>query len=59
MQKAFSNFSFINLHFQLWCTHHHPDDVEKACRGGLKTMNLDYFDLYLMHWPFAFKVNKV
>jgi len=40
---------------KLWSTHHHPDDVEKACRDALKVTQMDYFDLYLMHWPMAFK----
>ena len=44
---------------KLWCTHHHPDDVEKACRDAIKKTQLGYFDLYLMHWPMAFKVTAI
>jgi len=40
---------------KLWCNKHHPDDVEDACRVTLKNLGIDYLDLYLMHWPMAYK----
>lgn len=29
------------------------DDMLKACEGSLKHLNMDYIDLYLIHWPQA------
>jgi diketogulonate reductase-like aldo/keto reductase/3-dehydroquinate synthetase len=36
---------------KLWNTEHDPEDVEPACRRSLAAMGLDYFDIYMMHWP--------
>ena len=40
---------------KLWNHKHHPEDVEAGCRQSLKDLGLDYLDLYLMHFPSAFK----
>uniref|UniRef100_A0A1Y1LN60 NADP-dependent oxidoreductase domain-containing protein n=1 Tax=Photinus pyralis TaxID=7054 RepID=A0A1Y1LN60_PHOPY len=40
---------------KLWNTYHRPESVEAVLRADLKEMNLEYFDLYLIHWPFGFK----
>lgn len=38
---------------KLWNSGHRYNDVEPACEQSLKAMGLDYFDLYLIHWPVA------
>lgn len=32
-------------------SHLRYDDVLRACEGSLKHLNMDYIDLYLIHWP--------
>ncbi|CAG2063196.1 unnamed protein product, partial [Timema podura] len=40
---------------KLWNTCHQPDSVLPACKESLTNLGLDYLDLYVMHWPIAFK----
>lgn len=40
---------------KLWNTFHLPEQVEQACRTTLRHLQTDYLDLYLIHWPMAYK----
>lgn len=40
---------------KLWNTYHKQDMVVPMCKRTLQHLQLDYVDLYLMHWPFAWK----
>ncbi|KAK3820595.1 MAG: NADP-dependent oxidoreductase domain-containing protein [Linnemannia elongata] len=40
---------------KLWNNSHRPEDVLPALETSLKNLGLEYVDLYLMHWPIAFK----
>ncbi|KAG2228289.1 hypothetical protein INT45_011081 [Circinella minor] len=40
---------------KLFQTFHEPEHVRPALEKSLKLLGVDYVDLYLMHWPFAWK----
>lgn len=42
---------------KLWNSFHDPDDVAGALKETLHFMQLDYLDLYLIHWPVALRKN--
>jgi len=37
---------------KLWNDKHREKDVIPSCKQSLKDLQLDYLDLYLIHWPF-------
>ena len=44
---------------KLWNDDHAPEDVAAACRRSLRDLGLDYLDLYLVHWPLAWRKGTV
>jgi alcohol dehydrogenase (NADP+) len=40
---------------KLWCNSHGRENVEPALRRTLEDLQLDWLDLYLIHWPVAIR----
>ncbi|NP_001340549.1 Deoxymugineic acid synthase 1 [Zea mays] len=40
---------------KLWCSQNHPDLVLPSLRETLKNLQMEYVDLYLIHWPVCLK----
>ncbi|RWR75130.1 methylecgonone reductase-like protein [Cinnamomum micranthum f. kanehirae] len=44
---------------KLWCTEAHHDRVLPALKQTLQNLELDYIDLYLIHWPLSLKPGEI
>ena len=59
LQQSFSEYDIkrkdVWITSKLWNTAHKPDDVIPALKQTLSDLQLEYLDLYLIHWPIAFK----
>ncbi|XP_038597228.1 dihydrodiol dehydrogenase 3-like isoform X2 [Tachyglossus aculeatus] len=40
---------------KLWSTYHRPELVRKGLEQSLKYLQLDYLDLFIIHYPYSFK----
>ncbi|KAL6596019.1 hypothetical protein ACP70R_047383 [Stipagrostis hirtigluma subsp. patula] len=43
---------------KLWCADAHLDRVLPALRQTLRNLQMDYLDLYLIHWPVTMKAGR-
>jgi len=59
LQESFSEFDIkredVWITSKLWNTAHKSNDVVPALKQTLSDLQLEYLDLYLIHWPIAFK----
>lgn len=59
LQESFSEFDIkreeVWITSKLWNTAHKSKDVIPALKQTLSDLQLNYLDLYLIHWPIAFK----
>uniref|UniRef100_A0A915EY36 Non-specific protein-tyrosine kinase n=1 Tax=Echinococcus canadensis TaxID=519352 RepID=A0A915EY36_9CEST len=44
---------------KLWNTFHRPELVKTACEASIKQLQVEYLDLYLIHWPVPYQPGDV
>ncbi|CAL5016725.1 unnamed protein product [Urochloa decumbens] len=44
---------------KMWCSQSHPDLVLPSIKESLQKLQMEYVDLYLIHWPAAAKPGKL
>lgn len=44
---------------KVWNDDHRPEHVAAACRASLARLQLSYLDLYLVHWPAAWRKGTI
>lgn len=55
MKKHGVDRSELFITSKLWCTFMEPQHVQEACERTLNDLQLEYLDLYLIHFPIALK----
>lgn len=43
---------------KLWNYNHNPERVREQCKKTMSDLQVDYLDLFLIHWPLAFVHNE-
>ncbi|CAL4913467.1 unnamed protein product [Urochloa decumbens] len=43
---------------KVWCADNHPDRVLPALRKTLSNLQMEYVDLYMVHWPVTMKAGR-
>ena len=56
--RIFNKISIL-YYLQLWCTFLQSELARPALEKSLKTPQLDYVDLYIIHYPLAAKVGNL